>query len=515
MKVLTAAQMREVDRRTIESGIPGTVLMENAGHRVLEVMAHKFAPLREQRIVVLCGKGNNGGDGLVIARQLLTRIHPRELHVVLTGDGAEMHGDAGLNLGMFRAAGGTYLLNISPEMRTATLVVDALLGTGLEGPARGRPLELIHSINNDFPLAKVVAVDLPSGMQSDSGAQQGEIARADVTVTFTAPKLCHVLQPACYQIGELHVGAIGSPAALLEKDDNIRLHLSGPERFAHLFRPRYADSNKGMYGHVLVIAGARGKTGAAGMAGLAALRAGAGLSTVASAASAIPTIAGYAPEIMTEPLAETAGGALSVAAFDDGSMERALTRKTVIAAGPGLGTHEETVRLIDRLVHESHVPMVLDADALNGLAGGDFGSSAGPRVLTPHPGEMSRLTGKSVDEIQKDRVASARGFAEQHKLTLVLKGDRTMIAFPSGDVWANPTGSPALATGGTGDVLTGLTAGLIAQSPDDLESAVLAAVWLHGRAGELAAAELGEKCVVATDLFRYLPEAMRDVAHAL
>jgi len=504
MKVLTAAQMREVDRRTIESGIPGIVLMENAGHRVLETMAHKFAPLRDQRIVVLCGNGNNGGDGLVIARQLLTRIRPRQLHVVLAGDGAEMHGDAAANLRLFQAAGGNYLLDISPEMRSSTLIVDALLGTGLDGPARGRSLDLIRGINNDFPLAKVVAVDIPSGMQSDTGTQQGEIARADVTVTFTAPKLCHVLGPACYSIGELHVAPIGSPAALFETDDNIRLNLSGPERFAHLFRPRDRNSNKGMYGHVLVIAGARGKTGAAGMAGIAALRAGAGLSTVASAASAISTISGYAPELMTEPLAETAGGAVSVAAFDDGSMERALSRKTVIAAGPGLGTHEE-----------SPVPMVLDADALNSLAErGDFGS-AGPRVLTPHPGEMSRLCGKSIDEIQKDRIGTASAFAQQHRLAVVLKGDRTAIAFPSGQVWINPTGSPAMATGGTGDVLTGLTAGLIAQSPGDLESAVLAAVWLHGRAGELAAAELGEKSMIATDLFRYLPEAMRDVAHAL
>jgi NAD(P)H-hydrate epimerase len=239
---------------------------------------------------------------------------------------------------------------------------------------------------------------------------------------------------------------------------------------------------------------------------------------VASAASAIDTIAAHAPEIMTEPLAETAEGAVSDAAWSDGSLERALKRKTVIAAGPGLGTREETVRLLERLVNESAVPIVLDADALNGLAGKGFGT-AGARVLTPHPGEMSRLTGRSTEEIQNDRVSAARAFAEDQKVTLVLKGDRTAIAFPNGNVWINPTGSPAMATGGTGDILTGLTAGLLAQSPDDVESAVLASVWLHGRAGELAAAALGEKCVIATDLLRYLPEAMRecaaDLPHAL
>jgi hydroxyethylthiazole kinase-like uncharacterized protein yjeF len=511
VKVLTAAQMREVDRRTIDMGIPGLILMENAGHRVLEVMAHAFAPLRERRIVVLCGKGNNGGDGLVIARQLLTHVHPRALHVVLAGPADEMRGNAAANLRMFQAAGGQFERTVAPQMRDADLVVDALLGTGLDGPAHGSALELIRAINHDFPLARVAAVDMPSGMQSDSGAQHGEIARADVTVTFTAPKICHVLQPACYRIGKLHVAHIGSPATLY---GDVTLNLSEPARFAHLFEARVPDSNKGMYGHVLVLAGGRGKTGAAAMAGLAALRAGAGLSTVASAASAIDTIAAHAPEIMTEPLAETSGGAVSDSAWSDGSLGRALQRKTVIAAGPGLGTHPETVRMLERLVQDAEMPVVLDADALNGLAGNGFGS-AGQRVLTPHPGEMSRLTGKSIDEIQNDRVAAARDFATQQNVILALKGDRTVIAFPNGEVWINPTGSPAMATGGTGDILTGLTAGLIAQSPDDVESAVLAAVWLHGRAGELAAAEMGEKSVIATDLLRYLPEAMRGLSDAL
>src|SRR5581483_546644 len=226
MKALTAAQMRVVDRRTIELGVPGVVLMENAGQRVVEIMAHRFAPLREQRIVVLCGKGNNGGDGLVIARQLLTRVRPRELHVVMAGDATDLRGDAAANLRMFQAVGGEYVLDISPEMRAANVVVDALLGTGLDGPARGRSLELIRAIDNDFPLAKVVAVDVPSGMQSDSGKQEGEIARADVTVTFTAPKLCHVLGPACYRVGELHVVPLGSPPALLEHDENVRISVS-------------------------------------------------------------------------------------------------------------------------------------------------------------------------------------------------------------------------------------------------------------------------------------------------
>ena len=512
MKILTAAQMREVDHRTIEAGIPGLVLMENAGHRVLEAMERRFGPLAAQRIAVLCGMGNNGGDGLVIARQLLTRIHPRALHVLLAGQPGGLAGDAAENYRMFTVAGGTVLHDLTAEMGHSTVVVDALLGTGLSGPARGRSLELIHAINSGFPLARVVAVDLPSGMQSDTGQQQGDVARADLTVTFTAPKLCHVLSPACHRIGELVVGQIGSPPELYEKDESIWLALSSPELFRHLFAPRVPWANKGSYGHALVVAGARGRTGAAAMAGMAVLKAGAGLSTVASAASALNVIAGYAPEIMTAPLPETNGGSIAALALDDGSLDRIVAHKSVIACGPGLGTHPETVRLVAHLAQHAAVPVVLDADALNGLAGGDFGGSTGARVLTPHPGEMARLTGRSIHEIQADRTGISRDFAQKNRVWLVLKGDRTAIATPDGRVFVNPTGSPAMATGGTGDVLTGLVAGLIAQSPDDLLAAVLAAVWLHGRAGELAAAQLGEKAVTATDLFTFLPEAMHECA---
>jgi len=514
MKVLTAAQMREVDRRTMEAGIAGIVLMENAGHRVIEAMERRFGPLAGHRIAVLCGNGNNGGDGLVIARQLLTRIRPRSLHVLLLADPGGLSGDAAANYRMFTAAGGSVVNDVSPDMRDSTLLVDALLGTGLGGPARGRALDLIRVINTGFPLARVAAVDLPSGMQSDSGTQNGEVARADLTVTFTAPKRCHVLSPSCYHIGELVVARIGSAPELFESDDSIWLAQSAPELFAHLFAPRAPDSNKGMYGHVLVVAGARGKTGAAGMAGLAALKAGAGLSTVASAESAIGAIAGYAPEIMTEPLPELASGCLSAQAIDDGSLDHVTAHKNAIACGPGLGTHPETVKLVAHLAGSARVPVVFDADALNGLAGGGFGAEAGPRVLTPHPGEMARLTGGTVAEVQADRVNTARAFAQQQGVWLVLKGNRSLIAAPDGRVFVNPTGSPAMATGGTGDVLTGLIAGFIAQTPGDLASAVLAAVWLHGRSGELAAQALGEKCVTATDLFTYLPAAMRECVRA-
>jgi len=517
MKILTASQMGEVDRRTSELGVPMLVLMENAGHRVLEVLAHAYAPIHDQRIVLMCGKGNNGGDGLVVARQLYTRFKPRALHVLLAGDPGEMKGDAAANYRMLEAVGCPVTFEITPEMETATVIVDALLGTGIRGPAQGRSLELIRAINERFPLADVIAVDIPSGLDSDSGVPPGDAVHASHTVTFTAPKLCHVLGPAYEFAGKLHVASIGSPAHLFENDPAIFLSLSEPRIFADLFQPRPRDSNKGQYGHVLVIAGSRSKTGAAAMAGIAALRAGAGLATVASAESAISAIAAHAPEIMTDPLPETPSGSIALRALDQGALKRSLEKKNVVALGPGMGQDPDTVQVIQRLVGELTVPMVVDADGLNALGNRNFRVQA-PCILTPHPGEMSRLTGKTIQEIQADRIGVARAFAEERGVHLVLKGDRSVIAAPDGRVWINPTGSPSMATGGTGDVLTGMVAGLVAQFPDQLEAALLAAVYLHGRAGEIGAAKLGEKSLIATDLFQFLPEAMRevrDVSHAI
>ena len=503
--------MREVDRRTIELGVPGLILMENAAHRVVEFLVETFPRLAEERIVVLCGKGNNGGDGLAIARQLHIRIHPRSLDVLLAAEPSELRGDAAENYRMLAAAGCPVQHQLAPRMQAATLIVDAILGTGLKGAPGGRALEWIREINHGFPAAEVVAVDVPSGLDSDSGRPPGEAVHARYTVTFTAPKVCHILAPACDFAGKLRVAPIGSPPDLFEKDSSICLALSEPREFRNLFLPRAADSNKGNYGHVLVVAGGRGKTGAAAMAGVAALRAGAGLSTVASAQSAITAIASYSPEIMTEPLPETASGTIALSAADRAVLGAIAANKNVIAIGPGIGSHPETVQFVQRIVNEFEQPIVVDADALNAIANSGF-RARGPRVLTPHPGEMSRLAKKTIAEIQADRIAAARTFAREHGVHLVLKGHQSVVASPDGRVWINPTGSPALATGGTGDVLTGVIAGLIAQFPERLEAAILAGVYLHGRAGQLGAAKLGEKCLIATDLLQFLPEAMREVA---
>jgi ADP-dependent NAD(P)H-hydrate dehydratase / NAD(P)H-hydrate epimerase len=449
VKVVTAEQMREADRLTIERGTPGPVLMERAGERVVETMKREFSPLKKQRVVIFCGKGNNGGDGLVVARLLEGRV--KSLQVVQATDPKDVEID-----------------------HKATIVVDALLGTGVEGPVRGRYKELIRAINEDFPKAKVVAVDIPSAMQ----------VRADYTVTFAAPKVEMLLGENAGNVGKLIVGDIGIPDDALKSD----LHLSEAVDFKKLVAPRQVDTHKGNFGHVMVIGGARGKGGAAAMSGLAALKAGAGLVTVACASDAR-----LALELMWQPL-----GAVD------------LAKMTLVAIGPGLGVNAVFVERLIKETGEAQVPLVLDADGLNSISGAELQGRGLQTILTPHPGEMGRLLGIEGSVKIEDRLSSARSFATEHNCCVVLKGHRTLIAFPDGQVWINPTGSPAMAKGGSGDILTGLIAGFVAQFPDDIATAVRAAVWLHGRAGEIGAEELTDKCLLATELLHFLPRAIRD-----
>ncbi|OYW10890.1 MAG: NAD(P)H-hydrate dehydratase [Acidobacteriia bacterium 12-62-4] len=447
-KVLTAAEMRAIDALTIAAGLPDLVLMENATHRVVEVLERHFAPLQQQRIVIFAGKGNNGGDGLAIARLLFSRFAPRALDVVLAAE---------------------------PHPQINLLRVDALLGTGLTGPAREPYATLIGEINSGFPLAQVVAVDLPSGMNADTGLAAGAVVRADFSVTFTAPKRAHLLG---HGLGHVTVAPIGTPPSLM---DEITLCQNEPIAWRHLLAPRPAEGHKGTFGHVLTIGGAAGKTGAIGMTGLAALRMGAGLVTVATSGATLPT-----PELMTVPL----DAAWPVAG------------KHSVALGPGLGLDPR----VPEFVRNCPLPMVVDADGLNSLASAMPAAFAGPRVFTPHPGEMARLLGRPV----ADRIADAQSLASATGAIVVLKGHRTIIASPDGRTAINPTGSPAMATAGSGDILTGLLAALLATAPP--WESTLAAVYLHGLAGELAAAELTERCVIATDLLRFLPEAIRRCA---
>ncbi|MBS1834539.1 MAG: NAD(P)H-hydrate dehydratase [Acidobacteria bacterium] len=459
-KLLTAAQMREADRLTIASGIPGLILMESAASRVVEFLAERFAPLSKQRITVVCGKGNNGGDGFAIARQLLTRFAPEQVTVHLAL-GKPASGDALANHDMFLASGGTFATDIDAA---STIVVDALLGTGFAGPLKDAAAHWVDTINTAYPKAAIVAVDVPSGLA----------VRARYTVTFAAAKI----ETATHDVGELIVANIGIPDRFLRTN----VFQSELEDFAALLAPRAADSHKGTYGHVLVVGGAPGKTGAATMSGLAALRAGAGWVTVASSQ---PVNIEH-PELMSAPL---------------GPELPALDRISVIAIGPGIGQHDPAlVNLVRNTVRSSPLPVVIDADGLNAIAGLDqpFDAGCGPRILTPHPGEMSRLM-----QTTGDRIADARTLAARWNCCVVLKGHRTVIAHGE-DVWINPTGTPALAKAGSGDIMTGVVAGLVAQFPSQWDLAVRCAVYLHGRAGQLAAKEYGEKGVIATDLLRYL-----------
>ncbi len=508
MKILSAPEMRDVDRLTIERGIPGIVLMENAGSRVVDFLRETFAPLSAQRVVVVCGKGNNGGDGFVVARQLFTRRLCRELTVVELFDPAALSGDAAVNRRMLDGCGCPIVRVLRNEPNTATIVVDAILGTGLAGPAKDTALDAIRIVNQQFPLANVVAVDIPSGLPSDTTNVAGEFVRTDFTVTFTAAKQSQCLSPSYEHMGKLVVVPIGTASDLCEANPKFKLNLTTEGDLRHLFAPRVQNSNKGMYGHVLVVGGSFGKSGAPAMSGLGAYRSGAGLVTVAIPKSALAMVASYRPELMTEPLPESPSGRLGEEQAEP--ILKLARTMTALAVGPGMGTEDSTVRLVKKLYAEVEIPMVADADALNALAQ-DLPKTDKIRILTPHPGEMSRLTGKSTKEVQADRLRIAEELANRSGAAIVLKGDRTVIAFPDGEIWVNPTGSPSMATGGTGDILTGMVAGLVAQHPKEWKLAVAAAVWLHGRCGELGALKWGEESMLATDLLDFLPQAINEL----
>jgi NAD(P)H-hydrate epimerase len=507
MKIVSAAEMRAIDRATSERfGVPSLTLMENAGSAVTRFILSDYP--QAQRISVICGKGNNGGDGFVVARQLAES--GRVVRVLLLCGPEELRGDAAAMFEklailplVVRDASALGSADAAPIF-AADIIVDAVLGTGFRPPVSALYAAAIGKIN-ESPAA-LIAVDIPSGADADAmQAQSRVVARADGIVTFTAPRPAHVF--AGLTAGPTVIAPIGSPPEAISSD--LGLHLSSPADFAALLAPRRRDANKGSYGHVLVIGGSLGKAGAAAMAGISALRVGAGLSTVATSRPALSMVASFHPEVMTEPLEATQEGTISLQSLESGVIDSLVARKTVLAIGPGISRNAETSEFVRRMVQKYDTPMVLDADALNAFEGsaGNLNGRGRDLVITPHPGEMSRLTGLGVAEIQANCVQVARKFARQHELVVVLKGHRTLIASPDGVVWVNPTGNPGMATGGTGDVLTGMVAGLIAQHPQRVLEATVLAVYLHGLAGDLASAEIGEISLLATDLVRFLPDA--------
>ncbi len=517
MKILTAAEMRDADRRTIEdAGITSLQLATHAGAAVARFIVAEFPHARH--LVVLCGKGNNGGDGMMAAAALVDA--GRKPHVLLLGKRDELDGDP---LIMFRKSQPRVPLTelateadlhgaaVAKLFADADLILDAIVGTGFKPPLRGIAAAL-RDLIEPMP-TPIVAVDIPSGWDADSMKYaEASAMRADAVVTFTAPKLAHAFGNLTGSATKpIVIAGIGSPDGAIVSAANLRW-TGDSKRLTE--RPREADDNKGRHGHVVLFAGSHGKAGAPSMASLAALRAGAGLVTAAIPASILNNVALIAPELMTVPLAENAAGELESSFFQE-PLAALLKRKTVIAVGPGLGESEQASALVFSLLDKAEVPLVLDADALNLLARdmGKLRDRPNRRtqrvILTPHPGEMARLAGISIPEVQEDRLGLARRFAAEYGVTLVLKGWRTLVAHPDGAVAVNTTGNPGLAKGGSGDMLTGLVAALVAQYPDDLEQAVEAAVYLHGLAADIAVRAQDEHTLLVTDVIANLWQAYR------
>lgn len=512
MKVVTAEIMQKLDRRTIEeAGIPGMVLMENAGRGTVREILASYPDIRKGRVAILAGRGNNGGDGYVIARYLINR--GVWVKVFLLAEHSKVRGDARLNLDILLKMNASIVevtdhdvwKAVLPELEGYQLIVDAIFGTGLRSDITGLIKAIVNDINS-LPVPKV-AVDLPSGLHADTGNVLGACVKAERTLTFALPKRGLLLYPGVDFTGRLKVVDIGIPSYLLNEEE-ISDHLLSLGDLTQSVRPREPNSHKGDYGHVLMVAGSAGKTGAAALSCQAAARMGAGLVTLGIAESLNPIMEEKLTEVMTEPLAEETSGFLGMSSFE--RILELMEGKRVLALGPGMSTHESTVKLVHRIVEKSTIPLVIDADGINALSidTGSLKQATVPVVLTPHPGEMARLIGEHAKEVQKDRIAIARDFAQTFNCYLVLKGTRSLVAEPGGHVFINPTGNAGMASGGMGDVLTGMISGLMAQNYDVVTSAKLA-VFMHGLAGDMVAVEKGPVGLIASDLIEAIPRVFQ------
>jgi ADP-dependent NAD(P)H-hydrate dehydratase / NAD(P)H-hydrate epimerase len=530
MKALTAAEMREVDRlTTARFGISGSQLMEAAGQRVCDAVLRELdaewgeGSRAEARVSILCGKGNNGGDGLVVARHL--KLGGVDAKVYFFGDPAKLSGDTGENFQRWRSVGGAVKVvdkesgwdEIQPAVANSDVIIDALLGTGLRGPASAHLAKAISGVNNISRHATaarpglIISVDMPSGLPSDGEPAEGPVLCAHRTVTFTAPKVGQLVSRDAPCTGALEVQQIGSPAQLVEELGQGQMRWASLEEFAKIPLLRTADSNKGTFGHVLLLAGSLGKSGAAVLAGRMAVRAGAGLVTVATPASALPMVAAAQAEYMSVPLPATRGGTIALKVAARRYWKKHEKGKSVLAIGPGLGTDTQTSQCIRAIVRTTELPIILDADGLNAFE--SHATELRKRktkflAITPHPGEMARLLNTSVRDIQNDRYQAARKAAQQWNAHVILKGFHTVIVSPEGNLFVNTTGNPGLAKGGTGDALTGLLAALTAQfKTHDWARTLALGVYLHGLAADLAVAEMDPSGLIADDLISLLPRA--------
>lgn len=520
MKVLTASQMQQVDRLTTEQfGVLGLTLMETAGVGAVVAIANKFNPISEKRVKIFCGRGNNGGDGAVVARHLW--LQGATVELFLFSKLEETKGDAYINFNAIKQLATVENPKLSyKEVLTiedlensfnsfCDIYIDALFGTGASRPLTGIFQTLVEKLNQTQK--PIVAIDIPSGLSADKENIIGPAIKASLTTTMTAPKVANILPPAKYYNGELVIVPIGSPDSLINGCGS-QLNLVEEKEITNFLTSTHRANGvfKNSLGHVLVIAGGRGKIGAAGLTAEAVLRAGAGLVTLVVPESCQQALSSnIALEIMTEGVTENSQGLIS---------EQSLTKileladkKQLIAIGPGLGVSEDSRNLLYNLVLQRPCPLVIDADGLNSLAPWPknlIGSQQKPIVITPHPGELARLLSLTTSEISTDRINLVRKFAKEQQIIVVLKGEHSLIAAPDGEVYINPTANAGMATAGSGDVLTGIIAGLLAQAPNQALMSTIAGVYLHGLSGDLAAQSLGQRSLIASDITKNLSQAI-------
>jgi len=510
MKCVTSKQMQEIDRVAIQRfRVPSLTLMENAGKVTADIIQKKIK--KGESILIIVGKGNNGGDGLVIARYLMEANEKIEIALLTSPE--DLSHDAKANW--------EKLIPLQPKtlyvedekdlpglkiaLSKTKYVVDAIFGTGLNADVRGRYEKIIEMVNASSRY--VFAVDIPSGLSADTGQPLGTAIRARTTVTFGFPKVGQLLPPGPDYVKRLHVVDIGFPKELMEGFES-QMTLITPALFQNIFNDRKEDSHKGSFGHLLTLAGSVGKMGAGWLTSKAALRSGVGLVTYGLPSAAFTRFDTRFPEVMVEPINDKKRGRFLPDSIDD--IKRLCQGKDAVALGPGIGTRPETVVAIGQIVSKLKLPLVLDADGINCIADRPqvLDRRAADTILTPHPGEMGRLIHKDAKVVQKDRVGIARSFAKEHNIYLVLKGYRSIVATPTGDIFINPTGNPGMATAGSGDALTGMIGAFLAQKVDT-QTAVLAAVYLHGLAGDLSAKGVGEISMMASDLIEQIPQAIK------
>jgi len=514
MIVVTPDEMKVIDKTAIEEfGIPGIVLMENAALGVVREIGKILEDIPGKNVVVLAGKGNNGGDAFAVARHLFNM--GAKVSVYVLAKLADISADAKINLDILFKMGmevievtkDEHIDSIKDRLKDAHVVVDGLLGTGLKGEVKGVMAEVIAFVNDSC--APVVAVDIPSGVNGETGKVSAACIKAKTTVTFGLPKIGQLIHPGCEYVGNLEIVDIGIPKAVVEKA-GLRKHVIGLDLISKLIFKRPSNSNKGTYGKLLVVAGSRGMTGAACLSAKAALRAGAGLVYMTAPLSLLPIYAGSVVEALTIPLEDENRGYITKKSIDD--LLSRLEGFDVLAVGPGLSTVNEIKDVVYSVIKTSKVPIVLDADGINILAEdlSVLKELKCPMVITPHPGEMARLLGISVKEVQEDRVNIARAFSKEWGVITVLKGSRTVIATPEGEVYINTTGNAGMATGGSGDVLTGIITSFIGQGLKPLEATILG-VYLHGVCGDNVAQKKGEHGLIAGDLVEEIPDVILEI----